>query len=226
MFNFFSKNKNIERSKQDTALNFLLKNNYFNNPTTVHLEHDFSIISADLNGTPSLFFIHAVMYPENMDLHSTALCMQTIRDSLPTTNLDEYDIYHLGIGLVQNTDDEKQKSVYKIGKSYLVAFGNLFLIHKNGKSPYGYSILKPVKLSSVSDEYWFMENLVSEFGDIIEYYRIGSMDGMDGNIIDEWSIIIKLDNGMHMVSNIYLDAYALEEPTNNLKTPNGFTLNI
>ena len=116
-------------------------------------------------------------------------------------------------GLVDFTSVEKILSLYEYEKMQRPAF---FL----GTSPspvvnketYGLSLENPVRVTSVSDAYAYL-NMLRYNGQPVQYVRIGSFSGKDGHLVDKYALTItqrKFLSKKQVQVDIFIDAYATE----------------
>lgn len=116
-------------------------------------------------------------------------------------------------GLVDFTSVEKILSLYEYEKKQRPAFFS-------GASPspvvnketYGLSLENPVRVTSVSDAYAYL-NMLRYNGQPVPYVRIGSFSGKDGHLVDKYALTItqrKFLSKKQVQVDIFIDAYAME----------------
>ena len=116
-------------------------------------------------------------------------------------------------GLVDFTSVEKILSLYEYEKKQRPAFFS-------GASPspvvnketYGQSLENPVRVTSVSDAYAYL-NMLRYNGQPVPYVRIGSFSGKDGHLVDKYALTItqrKFLSKKQVQVDIFIDAYATE----------------
>ena len=206
-------NPELEASKQALSLDYLLDREFFPNAEELCLFTDFSVISSFSSGKRSIIQVHSVMYPTDMNQHNTQKCIDEISLVCRRANIvpEECDFYFIGVGLSQKGVQEAEKGVYVIGKKYLVFPGFLYLLKKRAGEQHGYDQLSPIGLSSVPNEYFYIQNMKAKSGEIVDKSRIGSIGG-ENHILDKWRITVKKPNGILVVSDIYLDPYYFDLP--------------
>lgn len=231
MEELFKNSDGIEASMQTTGSDLAMDVwNTFDNAELKYYCDDFSVVECLINNAWSMVIIKTAMIPND------PFFAEEVQELIPMyyehllnqyhNDLDDYDVYYMGIRLTQTRVPENEQSIYKIGGKYSGQSSPILLLKKANKSNYGYTTENPINLSDVSDEYYFMKNIKSDFGEIINVNRDGSCFGMNDNIIDEWSIMVQNNNNRYLYK-IYMDPYALkayENPFENGININGFEL--
>ncbi len=86
-------------------------------------------------------------------------------------------------------------------------------------SNYGLSPDNPIEVTAVSVAYQYLDDIETDEGKEIVYNRIGTVDGPDGIIVDEYVIFEKDDQKKGNIGFIYITAFG---SYNSLHTPKGF----
>ncbi len=207
--------KEQNESMQCMGLDFLLGQPFSNihNMTEVLYTEQYSCAKATINNRNALLLISTVMYPEdfNKDVEEN---MDTIIKIATRINPNEdIDIYAVGIGLINKNASEEEKDIYKIGEKYSVAVGNFYLIKTARDSELGFSIEKPIKLSMVSDEYYYIQHLRAKTGDIIDCERLGSYSAeQSSDLIDKWEVTVGVRDCINLIFKfpLFLNAYGFD----------------
>ena len=204
-------NRNTLESMQCLGLDFMLNSSIFNNSKEIYYCSDFALFFTKINSVFSFVFTKTVMYPNDYDI--------TYEDEEKFLNFlqqceikcQPYDIYTLGIGAInKKANNEKEKGEFVIGNKYSIALGKLSLLKSFSDDIPGVSNINPIKLSSVSDEYYLLSNLSCLDGEIIDYNRLGSTHSKQNeHILDIWEINIERNNLIYRYL-LYLDPYALK----------------
>ena len=207
--------KELNESMQCMGLDFLLGQPFSNihNMTEVLYTEQYSCAKAMINNRKALLLISTVMYPEdfNKDVEDNVDTVIKIANKLNPN--EDKDVYAVGIGLINKTAPEAEKGIYKIGSKYSVAIGNFYLIKTAKGSEFGFSIEHPIRLSMVSDEYYYIQHLKAKTGDIIDCERLGSYSAEENSgLIDKWEITVGLRENANLIFKypLYLDAYAID----------------
>ena len=77
---------------------------------------------------------------------------------------------------------------------------------------YGYSINNPIEVTAVSDEYFYLNNLITDKRVNIRYEREGSYDGNTPNPIDKFNIFIENKKICDLFIYGYSDKYSIIAP--------------
>lgn len=218
-----SEEKRLNLSMQCVALDTLLsmKNlDYITDIKELGFEEQYSYVSAKVNNRDAGILIIAQMYPADYNAYiydNMEAIKEVAKDIFEDKNID---IYVVGAGLINNHVPEEEKGIFRIGAKYAASFGIFNLISIAEKDSYGLIEKNPIKLSMVSDEYFYANHLISKFGDVEGYDRTGSVhcDEYSSNPLDRWEIFVevydKLPFPFVFKYILYMDAYALD----NLKT--------
>lgn len=204
--------KGLNESMQCLGLDFMLGQTFINikDMSEVLYTEEYSCAKAIINNRPAILLISTVMYPEdfNKDIEdNTNIIIELARRINPD---EDVDVYAVGIGLINKNASEDEKGLYKIGEKYSVAVGNIYFIKAAKGYQFGFSIEQPVKLSSVSDEYYYMRHLKCKIGEIINCERLGSCSAEHNpDLIDRWEITVEVRDSMNPIFKytLYLNAY-------------------
>ena len=135
-------------------------------------------------------------------------------------DISKTDIYAIGIGLFNKHVPEDEAGIFHIGSKYAVNLGKFYLISIADMDDYGLCLNNPIKLSSVSDEYFYMEHLGGKNGKIYDINRIGSCNSDKFNKpIDHWNVIIEYKHKFPILFNyeLYTNAYEYDPITTEVK---------
>ena len=217
-----SEEKRLNLSKQCVAMDLLLsmKNlEYITDMEELGFDEEYSYISAKINGRDSGILIVADMYPCNYNKLVESNWENLVNLAKQLFDCEKMDVYIVGAGLINKHVPEEERGIFKIGAKYAVSYGYFYLISTPSNDNYGLVDTNPLKLSMVSDEYWWLENIKSKFGDIIDCKRKGSHTCKEYSEkpLDDWKIIVSLIDNMPcpftFCYDICMDPYALD--TNN-----------
>lgn len=220
--------KSLGESKQCSGMDFVLNLplSFIRDTKEALYTEDYSCVTAVINGRPAALFIFTVMYPNDYNeiiRCNRELLLQAADKTFPSCDID---IYALGIGLA-NKSDEEGKGVYKIGSRYAVSLGNIYLLKTAEKNPPGLSEESAIELSMVADEYYFIDKLNFRNGQIIDRRRVCSVaSSSTEHILDKWEITVHIKDAVDLtfVYAIYIDAYATNAGKATIKIPLFFTL--
>lgn len=87
-----------------------------------------------------------------------------------------------------------------------------FKYSKPLEDDYGYSIYNPIEVTSISDEYFYLNNLITDKRVNIRYEREGSYDGNTPNPIDKYNIFIEDKKICDLFIYGYSDKYSIIAP--------------
>ena len=97
------------------------------------------------------------------------------------------------------SEDENDKENYENLKNEYK-----FEISRPFEEDFGYSIDNPIEVTSVSDEYFYLNNLITDTKAKITYVRVGSVKGKMSNLMDKFDI--SLNN--KYICSLYLYPYS------------------
>lgn len=212
-------------SMQGLGLDFALEELGLPENAVLYCDEEQSCYIARFNGNESIVALQTCMYPADYDIIGDAReLLAAIRKRLPRMDLRRYDVYWQGVGLSQKDVPEDERGVFCIGKRYKIYMGELTLLSKREDDNYGYDVRNPVRMSMVSDEYMFLNNVRYVDGWIAKHERLCSMVGEHG-IIDKWEVRIAGSYRFPRRLYLYFDPYAInpELETYRMETlPQGF----
>ncbi len=207
--------KELNESMQCSGLDFLLGQQFSNirNMTEVLYTEQYSCAKAIINNRPAMLLISTVMYSEdfNKDVEDNVDTVIKIANKLNPN--EDKDVYAVGIGLINKTAPEAEKGIYKIGSKYSVAIGNFYLIKTAKGSEFGFSIEHPIRLSMVSDEYYYIQHLKAKTGAIIDCERLGSYSAEENTgLIDKWEVTVGVRDCINLIFKfpLFLNAYGFD----------------
>ena len=218
-----SEEKRLNLSMQCVALDTLLalKNlEYITDIKELGFEEQYSFVSAKINNRDAGILIIAHMYPADYEAYiddNIDIIKELAKEIFEDKNID---VYVVGAGLINNHVPEEEKGIFRIGAKYATSFGTFKLISVAENDNYGLVKQNPIKLSMVSDEYFYASHLKAKIGDVEGYKRICSTRCKEygDNPLDVWEIFVEVYDNLSfpLVFKyvIYMDAYALD----NLKT--------
>ena len=218
----------LNQSRQTTGLDFVLGAHYFDNASELYYCDKFSCIKTIIDGFPSIVIINTVMYPEDfveIGVRQRPSFVRGLRDSIDKELFLSSDIYYMGVGLSQKNAPESERRVFEIGKRYTCHVSEIYLCERHVSPIYGYSLLHPIELSGIPDEYHFAKRLCPMSGTLLSAFRGGNISGVVEHIIDKWFVLVKRDRLVFRYA-LFLDPYAKteSEPLNSISLPYGFTL--
>lgn len=116
-------------------------------------------------------------------------------------------------GLVDFTSIEKILSLYEYEKKQRPAFfSGASPSPVANKETYGLSLENPVRVTSISDAYAYL-NMLRYNNQPVPYVRIGSFSGKDGHLVDKYVLTItqrKFLSKKQVQVDIFIDTYATE----------------
>ena len=200
----------LQTSLQGTGMSFLLSTNFKNitNQKEQWVEENFACISAMVCGRPALIFSISVMYPVNYEKRIEYVRCDFLITALEFNKSGDLDIYLVGLGLINK--NESKKYVFASGDKYSVALGSFVLLKPSNDSALGFSTAKPVDLSSIDEEYYFVSRLEHKYGRVINVKRDGSIVSESEQILDCWTVTAAVQEAAPLMFKyvMYTNAYS------------------
>ncbi len=197
---------------QGVTMDFMLGGGYLPGGREEYVGPGFAVATSVSGGKTSVVVMKTVMYPGDMNVCDPDFCRLCAEVLLRGGETDpgDCDVYFLGSGLVRKDVPEEEKGVFVPGQKYGLAINRLRRVARRAGEDFGFLPEKPVPAGSIPGEYALIEKLAPGSGKIVSAVRLGSTQGEE-HILDEWRIEVLRDNGLIVVSDIYLDPYAAPE---------------
>lgn len=201
----------IYKAIQCVGMDFLLNSDfeYIVNRKEQWVEEEFACISAIVCGRPSLIFSITTMYPNSYDEKVEKIKDVFLETAKEFNSKGDLDLYLVGIGLINKDDTRKGK--FELGNKYSVCLGNFILLKPANDLNKGLILDNAIQLSSIDEEYYFINNLKFKYGKIISIEREGSIfSETSGGIIDKWVITTSIEdiNHIQLKYSFFVDAYS------------------
>jgi hypothetical protein len=201
----------IQKSMQCVGMDFLLNTNfaYITNKKEQWFEEEFACISAVVFGRPSLIFSMTTMYPNSYDEKVEKIKEDFLETANEFNSKGDLDLYLVGVGLINK--DDMRKGVFKVGNKYSVCLGTFILLRPANDLCNGLITDSAVQLSSIDEEYCFINALKFKYGKIFSAERNGSIySDISDSIIDKWTITTITEDIVRLQFKypFFVDAYS------------------
>lgn len=215
---FIKNSDSLDASLQTTGANLVMDTwNIFDDPELKFYTDDFAVIETPINNCWAMVIVRTTMTPKDpfFDEKERELIPEYVKflGEQYENGFNQFDVYYVGVQLHQTRVPKEEEHIFKIGGMYAGGTSPIEMVRHCDRYNYGYTEDTAVELSEVSDEYFLMNNIRSNFGEIIDTKRDYSTRNSNGVIVDKWSITV-IHNRQRYIYPVFLNPYAMELATN------------
>lgn len=215
---FILNGKSLEASLQTTGADLVMDTwRIFDDPELKFYTDDFAVIETPINNCWAMVIVRTSMVPNDpfFNEKERELIPEYVKflDEQYESGFNQFDVYYVGVQLHQTRVPKEEEHIFRIGGMYAGGTSPIEMVRRRDRLNYGYTADIAVELSKVSDEYFLMNNIRSNFGEILKTNRDYSTHNSNNVIVDKWSITV-LHNRQRYIYPIYLNPYAISLATN------------